>query len=182
MRPAKSIATVVKRLTEHRPKTETDLTKLGIRLKYLGNGAFRDVYKVKDIPLVIKFPLCECSKGYTECTGDCGGPDHSRLEYGVYQKIMENRKYRAIRGFMPKVYYFDDKTGIIAVHYYKEMADTVYNHKLCDLIEQFLRQTLSIGGRVDMKPDNVGTDISYDGDIPIYSFKILDLGCVKRGF
>lgn len=180
MRPAKSIPTIVKRLQAHRPKTYKEIRALGIPLKRLGDGAFREAYKVVDVPLVIKIPLCECPQETDHCTGACGCPEHSRQEYKVYKKVMGNKKYRALRGFMPKIYYFDDTTGIIAVHYHKQLKATLTNQKFCDLIDQFVRQTLSIRNGLDMKPANVGTEIRNDDDVPTYSFKILDLGFIKR--
>lgn len=178
MRPAKSIPTIVKRLTEHRPKNEDEIKALGIPLWYLGEGAFRTGYKVKGVPLVIKVPMCDCPEHYERCALECSGPNHSRIEYKVYQRIMKKRKYRALRGFLPRVHYFDDRTGIIAVQYYKPMSNTLGNQKLCDMIDQFIRQTLSIGGAVDMKPENIGIEIKDDA----HQFKILDMGCIKRGF
>lgn len=178
MKTAKHIPTVIKRLVENKPKDILEIRRLGIHTRYIEEGAFRTTYKVRGIPLVLKVPMCDCNPRTEECSRECECVTHSRNEYKTYNKIKSDKKYRALRGFMPKIYYYDDATGIIAMRYYKVLKNTVANIAICDLLNQFFRQTLIIGEDVDIRPANVGADEEDYSDSTFY--RIIDLGCIHR--
>src|SRR5271165_7390298 len=73
--------------------------KTGIRLKKLGEGLDRVVYRVEDSNLVVKF--CRFEKDRL----DRGGQSYA--EYNVWKTIMRSKKkYKPLQKYMPEIYYF----------------------------------------------------------------------------
>jgi tRNA A-37 threonylcarbamoyl transferase component Bud32 len=82
---------------------------LGLKLIHVGSGAFRSVYRIKNTNLVIKFPdLYEY------------GEDHSRDEVRTIKKLY---KYKVLRSYLPKIFYFDHRSSVIVMEYYDKYND-----------------------------------------------------------
>jgi hypothetical protein len=119
-----NVASAVRLIKKHRPKSIEDFTKAGLILerKPVGVGIFREVVKVKDLPLVIKFPLSEGThdpkKG--KKLSYRAGKMHSTVEV---RKIGELSKLRWMRRHLPTIYYHDKKSGVLVMHWYKEFDD-----------------------------------------------------------
>lgn len=95
---------VLRAIKKHHPRNSDGFKKLGLKLKHLGSGAFRDVHRIVGVPLVVKFPV-----GHD-------GVEHSTLEV---RKIKHFKKFYAMRDHMPKVFYFNKKTGILVMQLYE---------------------------------------------------------------
>jgi hypothetical protein len=104
------IEEIVKLLKIHKPKTVEATRKLGIKLRFIADGAYRNTYKIKDVPLVMKFP-----KGRS-------GRDHSSAEIQTIRTINKKKMYKPLREFMPTMYYGDARNGIIMMEYYKPLV------------------------------------------------------------
>ena len=107
-------------MEEHRPKTVEDLRSLGVRLKWIGWGSFRQVYEVRGLPIVVKFP-------------HHGDPKHSRTEMRRIEKL---HKIPTIRRHLPKIFYYDKTSGVIVTPYYKKRSPDV--RQCLDLIARLL--------------------------------------------
>ena len=108
-----NVRTAIAHIYKHKPTTPDEFRAAGVPLgKHLGAGVFREVLKVKGCPLVVKFPL--------DANWDCHeGVDHSALEM---KKLARLKKFKWMRRFLPKIYYYDRKHGIIVMRYYELMT------------------------------------------------------------
>lgn len=97
----------------HRPKTPAEFQKIGLPLKFLGHGAFREVSKVIGCPLVVKFPLAESGVSLDYRRGKM----HSTNEVRRIDKLYD---FKELRPFLPKVYYHDRDSGVLVMQYYPE--------------------------------------------------------------
>jgi len=78
-------------------------------MRLLGKGLFRTGYKVKGCDLVIKFPGCEVEDLW-----------HSRQEV---RRLNRLKKAGVLREFLPEIFFYDKKTGVIAMRYYREFVN-----------------------------------------------------------
>jgi hypothetical protein len=108
-----SIKKAITLIEEHRPKTPAEFEKIGLPLSFLGRGAFREVCKIDDCPLVVKFPLAEEGESLDYRRGKL----HTTNEVKRIDKLWEHTK---LRKFLPKVYYHDRDSGVLVMHYYLE--------------------------------------------------------------
>lgn len=108
-RKKSQIDELVSRFETVRPKSLAEVEKMKYDLKYIGSGAYRVTYKFGSLPVVIKIPHRR------------SGKSHSMAEYRTIRTINRFKKYKPLKGYMPKVYYFDKKTGIMIMHYYKKV-------------------------------------------------------------
>jgi hypothetical protein len=106
-RTEKRVAAVVKMFHEKEPAT---IDNLNLKLTPIGvSGAYRKVYRINGLPLVIKEPKDKsCRK-------------HARAEYKTIQRILRYKKYARLTRYMPEVYYFNEKTGLMLMHYYRPL-------------------------------------------------------------
>lgn len=154
-----NIKTAIRRIKKHRPKTHEDFAKAGVPLesKCLGAGVFREVYRVRELPFVVKFPLA----------GD--GDEHTRSEV---RRIEALSKYPKMRKYLPKVYYYDSRAGIVVMKYYPPMdknnKDAALERMAQSLVKDLTGMLLG-----DIHAGNVTTDTGRSSGRPIF----LDLGC-----
>jgi hypothetical protein len=121
------ISEAVRRIKNCRPRTILDFKKAGVPLEdtELGVGVFREVIKVKGLPLVVKFPLDQAPVKKPPVYTD--GIRHSRIEIDKLERL---QKISWMRKYLPKVYYYDRAAGIIVMKYYGDMDE-----KNCDFEE-----------------------------------------------
>lgn len=99
----------MKLIRENRPENLLTASNLGLKLIHVGSGAFRAVYRIKDTNLVIKFP-----DPYEN------GEYHSREENRMIEKLYQ---YKVLRSYLPKIFYFERKSGVIVMEYYDKYSD-----------------------------------------------------------
>jgi len=104
------LRTAIKYIQKAKPRTIEDFESLGFRLKRIGGGVFREVYRIKSFPLVVKFPCDEPSDR------------HSRAEMRKIKKLSE---FPFLRKYLPRVYYYDPKSGVIVMELYSRFSDNV---------------------------------------------------------
>jgi hypothetical protein len=107
-----SQAKALKLIRENRPVNLLAATCLGLKCVHVGFGVFRSAYHIKDTNLVIKFPQ-EPDKTYAKF--------HSAAEV---RKIKHFIQYKSLRPHMPKIYYYDPKSGVIVMKRYYKMRKT----------------------------------------------------------
>lgn len=169
----KALATI----REHAPKTAQEFRKLGFRLKQIGEGAFRVCYSINALPLVIKIPKSYSSSGYRE------GRSHAIDEYKAWRRINRFKKYIILKEYMPKIHYFDSKTGITVMQKYQLLGEGSTNgteenvRRLLEKLFVYVYGGTSWGwrdyGDADLdNPDNVGLD--EGGNIVLLDLGLLD--------
>jgi len=110
-RTEKQVKAVIDRFVKEKPKNRSDLEKMGLKLGLIGNGLYREVYRINGLPLVVKL-----SKN-----AGSSPRDHARAEYRAVRRIQRFKKYAQLRKYMPEIHYFDSKTGVMLMHYYKPL-------------------------------------------------------------
>jgi hypothetical protein len=103
----KKINAAIQSIKLWKPQTFEDFAKTGMRLTFIGEGAFRTVFQIAALPLVIKFPRTEDDDLRT-CIR------HSVIEV---RKIKTLQKFSIMRPHLPRVYYSDKRAGVIVMEY-----------------------------------------------------------------
>ena len=85
---------------------------MGLKLVHLGTGAFRAVYRITGTDFVIKFET------------DWAGAGHSRDEVNNIKKLA---KSKSLRPHLPRIHYYDPKSGVIVMNYYTRYNKTRAN-------------------------------------------------------
>jgi hypothetical protein len=152
------------------PMTLEEIQSLGIRMKEIdkGEGAFRDVYKVRGLPLVVKIPK-----------NSLDGIDHAIAELKAIRKINTFKKYAALVPYLPTVYYCSWRSGIVVMDYCKPLKWSVLANNTCRVLDSLVSSLWS-GSRsgvecTDICTGNVG--IYVDPDTDQTQLKLIDLGC-----
>lgn len=101
-----AVTRILSLVRKHNPARPEDFKLLGIRLRKLGSGAFRTVYEIRGLPLVIKFPL--------PGTDFILNKIHTRTELARIKKF---KKFRWMRKHLPRVYYSNPVTGVSIVEF-----------------------------------------------------------------
>ena len=88
-------------------------------MRLLDEGMYRRVFKVKNCDLVIKFPtVVKCLDSNT--VSKASGIEHSTAEIKRLRRLL---KAGIPRRFLPEVFYFDKKSGVIVMRHYTEFDD-----------------------------------------------------------
>lgn len=93
-------------------------------LSYIGDGSFRKVYRIDNLPLVIKFPI-----GDDDTLEVC--IEHSQNEMDAVNRIKTDKSLAKLKKYLPKIYYYDEPNGIILMHEYKGIKADTYKRKAC---------------------------------------------------
>ena len=131
-----------------------DFETSGIKLRYIDEGVFRKVYKISGCPLVVKFPL------------DNDGIQHSVSEM---RRIRRLGRIKELLPHLPKVLYFNGKSGIVVMEYYKALDP----EKGVELLGKVIKKLVSRIAKVamsDIHSDNIRQ--GRRGEIVVFS----DLG------
>jgi len=84
-----------------------------VNLTFIGQGSYRKVYKISDLPLVVKLPI-----------GEDGTFDdniaHTYNEMDAIKRVTRYKKYDKIRKYLPKIYYYNKTHGVILMHEYPQ--------------------------------------------------------------
>ena len=138
------VQTVLRAIVKNRPRTPEEFRKAGIKLRYLGNGVFREVYKIQGCPLVVKFPL-------NEEQDFAGGVQHSASEV---RRIARLSHIQELKPHLPKIHYFDKENGVLVMRYYPKME----RDRAIELLGAIVKKLVSKIARVqmsDIHSDNI---------------------------
>jgi hypothetical protein len=164
---------IAKRLKLEKPKTVEDLLiRCGLTLKFLGDGGFREVFKIVGTSLVIKVPIQEEEMRMLGQQYSHTPVVHAKTEWKYRKKVLREKKYEFFRPYMPALHCLIPATGITLSDYYKPLSHA--SRRFDAEIDQIIGKLAGIGvmdGDVDKtKKDNYGID--RDGKL-----RIIDLGC-----
>ncbi len=165
---------VVKRFTRYRPaNADQALRWCRMPLQYIKSGAFRHVFQIIGLPLVVKFPYCEDDQLLED-----GSPDPDRVSMGVRHskremKALERiqcsvRKYTQLHKYMPIVYYSNKRTGVIVMHKYIQLPNAPNSTAIAREVAEDICKALP--GATDIHSYNIGKD--ERGNVVVF-----DLGC-----
>ena len=169
------IQKIVALFEQYKPKSFEQVEGLGIKITEIdrSSGAFRDTFRVKGLPIVIKIPRGaeNDSKGFPSNIA------HSNEEMKAYRKIMRVKKYEKLRDYMPEIYYHNRNTGVIVMKRYERLKyRNKYHIALSDLLDKLSMAVWSDDeldiGCLDIGCANCGME-SY-GDY--FKLVVLDLG------
>jgi hypothetical protein len=108
--------------------------------KPLGDGLFREVYKIKGQPLVAKFPLYSIEDEDSAHARDA--KMHTTMEV---RKITKLSKTRWMRKYLPKIYYHDRKSGIVVMHYHPPFRESEESYTaLGRLVTELLKRQFGV--------------------------------------
>ena len=151
------------RLWKYKPTNETDLlVDCDLTLSHLGQGAFRNTYRVVGTPYVIKVPMG------TETQGPLASNiEHSRQEHSAYYHLRYDKRFASIQTFLLEIHFCSHSTGMMLMDYYAD-HNLRYNSLVLKTIENQVYNLL--GESCDLHSSNFG--IRKDG-----SLVFIDLGC-----
>lgn len=136
---------LIRSLRRSRPANAAEFTACtGRALSLLGSGWRRETYRIKGTELVVKFPMqfVELPSEAAVCIR------HARAEMRIITNILRRKSLRHLRRFVPKVFYFDHKTGVMVVErlftkpkpsadvqaiIYRMVQDTFNSHRALDI-------------------------------------------------
>lgn len=146
-------------------RSAAEARKTGLVLKEFVSkheGSFRRVYQVESLKLVVKFPQGSC--------GRYSGIEHTNEEIDTFERISTYKKYKYLRHYLPKIYYYNRKTGVVLMKKYKlldyktaELASSILNKLAFDIL----------GHSTDIYSSNVAVEYTKYGCPKV---KIIDLG------
>lgn len=141
----KSVSPLLDLIEMKVPKNESQLMRgCRVGLRYLGEGCFRAAFEIIDYPLIVKVPL-------TNCYSDL---HHANEEWNWIDKVQSETKYKALRKYMPKVYYFDEECGLMVMRRYKIEASYT---KDVEALDKLVKSVTGATGH-DVGSWNVGRD------------------------
>lgn len=171
MTTRRTLKTTIAIIKKERPASPSQFREAGITLEKIpeGTGAFREVLKVRGLPLVVKFPLAEGTHDPKrgKKLSYRSGKMHSMMEV---RRIQTLSKIKRMQMYLPKVYYHDRKSGVLVMHWYKEFTDDV----------DALRALGRMVTRLIWLWERVGISDIHEGNVRIgrskKDVKIIDLG------
>jgi hypothetical protein len=101
------VLVALKKIRAAKPRTHKDFKDLGLPLRWVGTGAFRECCEILNCDLVVKFPLAR--KKYAS------GRRHTAMEMARLKRL---RQHRVMHPNLPEVFYYDKKHGIIVMRKY----------------------------------------------------------------
>jgi hypothetical protein len=134
---------VISRIQKARPTSPIAFKDAGIKLRYIDEGVFRQVYKISGCPLVVKFPLNDGSV--------VDGVQHSISEVNRIKRLS---KIKELLPHLPKIHYFDRKNGVLVMRYYKSLEGS----RAIEQLGRVIRKLVSRVARVamsDIHADNI---------------------------
>lgn len=143
----KSVSHLINLIKREAPQNESQLMRMAqVGLRYMGEGCFRVAFEIIDYPLIVKVPL-------TNCYSDL---HHANEEWCWIEKVQQESKYKSLRKYMPKVYYFDEECGLMVMRKYKQVKFSPDTNALDKLITQVTGATEHDVGSSNMGRDSKG--------------------------
>lgn len=112
------ISVAIKKIRAHNPTCPGDFSKIGLKLRWLKSGVFRETCRIVNCNLVVKFPLPSKSKRTVSRYNE--GKRHTKTEIARIKRLMA---FPFMREYLPKVHYHDPATGTLVMSYHPPFAD-----------------------------------------------------------
>lgn len=161
-RTQKRIDKIVEAFNKSNPKDCMEAeSACGIELTPVAEqGAYRDTYFIRGVPLVVKFP-----------NNDGGSHSHARAEIKSIRRLRRGKKkYKLLQKYIPETYYENLKTGVIVMRRYKPLRSK-YDILIADVLEKLV--SVVWPEHVSDGTDVHGANIALDDKGKL---KIIDLG------
>ncbi len=152
----KTTATILRHIRRNRPVTPAQWAALGVKFTVVGRGVFREVCRIKGTDLVVKSPLYYGKLKPGQQPDYSEGIAHAKSEMARLSRL---QKIDVLRPFLPKVFWYDAKSGQTVMSYYppipekqkvtalgkivKSLVSRLYGITLGDIHEDNLRQKSS---------------------------------------
>jgi 5-methylthioribose kinase len=159
-------------MEKHKPTTIEDIAKRW-SVRKCGQGAFRRVYAVRNLDVVIKIPYA-CTNWWRSCApAPSEGVKHARLEYKAWLRVMTMGRYRALKRYMPDIWYYDSRSGIVIMERYRKARASFFVTHIGCFIENIIEDLFNLKWELDLGADNLGID-RYG------NFRLIDLGLIEE--
>lgn len=159
---------LIKICKDNKINSDWDLKCKGVKMTDLGSGSFRNVYKIRGMDIVVKFP------------NDNDNLEHSRQEVDIHKRIMKSkRKFKAIQPFMPKIYHYNSNTGVVLMEYckpitaYKKFNKAIETGEIRTMITHLQKHIDQNSYKWDFDIECGNMGIGKDK-----KYKVIDLGCI----
>jgi hypothetical protein len=164
-----SNAEVIALLQEKQPTTRAGFDELDLHLEKIGEGIFRNVYRVGDYPIVVKIPKIHIhvNEAWNDPTNPLG---HAQKEINWLTQIEKDSDHFAhLRRYVPEVYYWNAQAGVICTKLYvkRRKGGRIYKREEAIIVHMF-RDTLNLQS-ADYGHNNLMRD---ERDNPV----VVDLG------
>lgn len=121
-------------IVKYEPQTMDDVEGMGISFESIGEGLFREAFRIKGANLVIKVPKTDGDESWEDCY------KHAMDEVKKVKSFRKGKKYRVLWRYLPKILYVNERSGLILMPYYRKLsiskreivADMISN-LFCDL-------------------------------------------------
>lgn len=170
---------IIKAFKKHKPTEYDSILHLGLELKYISEGAFRSVYRIKHSNLVVKLPHIpipntgEFDSDYDEDQALETNIQHSIDEVKNIRKVLRNQKYKALHRYMPNVYYSNDE-GLILMDYYETFKK--WHRHLDDICRMLQHLVDDLKLEKKWENDIHWANLGYDANGEI---KLIDVGILS---
>lgn len=115
-------------INKNKPASQKEFEALGLKFQLIDAGCFREVFAIKGTNLVVKLPFDE-------------GKYHSISEIKRIEKLS---KVKELVPHLPKVYYFDRKTGIIVMRYYPQIKQEDQIELLGKVVKKLVKRIAGV--------------------------------------
>ncbi len=142
----KAAATIraIRLIRVHNPVTQEAFAKIGLSLRYIGEGVFREVYGIRGVDLVVKIPTTRKEEP-TEAIR------HSAQEVSRVKRLYAVKE---LRPHLPKIYHYDKKSGVIVMRRYEKANMSQHAELLGEIIKKLVRRVCGV--RLDdIHSDNI---------------------------
>jgi hypothetical protein len=161
---------VIKLFKKHKPIKPDEIKPYlsGLKLRKVGSGAFRDVYRIGTLNLVAKFP-----KTYISDFDYEDNVSHALHEIKLIKKIKKFKKYLALKPFLTKLHYANTKNGVIVTDYCPAIRPSAIGTAVSNIINPLFETVLKRKNGEDMDIHEYNIGRTHDG-----FFKVIDLGMI----
>lgn len=139
------VSVAIRKIRTHKPTSPKAFKAIGLTLRWIESGVFRETCRIINCDLVVKFPLIE-KKTAVE------GRRHTRTEIA---RIGRLAKHRWMRPYLPTIYWHDKQSGTLVMSYHPPFTD---HEDQVDALGKFVQLLLrkSTGVRsTDLHSENI---------------------------
>jgi hypothetical protein len=159
------ISVAIKKIRAHKPTSPSDFNKIGLKLRWLKSGVFRETCRIVNCNLVVKFPLPKSKRTVSRYNA---GKRHTKMEVARIKRLM---KVPFMREYLPKVHYHDPATGTLVMSYHPPFVD---KEEQVDAMGDFI-QTLILKS-TGVRCSDLHSDNAHKKNDTTRQVVIIDLG------
>ena len=135
-------------IRQNKPVIPEQWKALGFRFTFLGAGVFREVARIVGTDLVVKSPLDE---GRGDAHDYSEGIQHSKAEMNRLGRLA---RIDVLKPYLPTVYYFDARNGIIVMKFYPPINPKIKVELLGKVVKSLVSKLAGVS-MGDIHEDNI---------------------------